>query len=361
MAALILKQIERGSVSFASTDVTKTVTLATPLTTDTSKTMLLFSVKTNTAAPISFLVRGTIVSITQIEFNRASTPAADCDVEYEVIEFKQGIYVQHISGISMVSTTVNTTISSVDTTKSFVITSNMNTGSTWGSDDFVYGDLTTSTNLALVIDSTASADRVDVQVVQIDDAVVQKITDTFGTGDTKDITVTTITEDKTFWFFGVTSNATTYMKDVPYLSYVNSTTLRFTRANAAGIDFTIKLFVVSLTKGIIVQNIITTIASSDSTVSPTIPTAIEVPNTSLNISGVNQRFATSNTTSDNAAYSSFALSALSATQFTATRAAAASLAATTNVQVLEFSTATTIEPDNLFDKCFDTCFEPGME
>jgi hypothetical protein len=74
-----------------------------------------------------------------------------------------------------------------------------------------------------------------------------------------------------------------------------------------------------------------------------------------------QSLASSSETDDNAGDGAFALSSLTTTQFTATRAASPAYAATTNVQVLEFSTATMVDTGHLFDKSFEECFEPCFE
>lgn len=341
MAKLILKQIERGAVIFPTSGTSATVTLATALTGDTSKAILLFSSMCNSTSPVDFSITGKIISTTQINFVRQSTPGVAATVEYQVIEFTQGISVQHLD-ITQTANTVNTTITGVNLQKSFVILSNNKSGSTYGADDMVYGDLTTSANLATVAGATSTTySNVGVQVVTIDDATVQKISTTYGTSATKNITVTTIDPTKTFWFFGLSTAGTITMDEIPYLEYVNSTTLRFNRVKLSGADdFNILAYVVSLSAGVTVQNVTTTIASSGITVSPTI-TSVVVNNTTLYINGYNQNYASTNLNDDSAGYNNFTLSGLTSTAFTATRAASPAVAATTNVQVLEFVKVTT--------------------
>ena len=333
MAALTLKQIERGSYAYIAADATVTITLATPLT-DTTKTILLFSVRTSQSSPGNFLWIGRVLSTTQIQFERQNTAGTGI-LEYQVIEFTQGITVQHLY-FSQTAGTIDTTITAVTLSKAFVIVTVHGATVTWGQRHMVKADLSSTTNLQTIMSSFLGPPVIAAQVVEIDDASVQKITDTFGTGSTKDITVTTITENKTFWFFSNSAPSSMTNDNIPYLSYVNSTTLRFTRVSAAGIDFPFVAFVVSLSSGIIVQNISTVIASSANNVVATIPNAVIVADTAMNTNSFYQRMASVNEVDDNAGNSSFTLSALTTNAFTATRFNSPALSATTNVQVMEF-------------------------
>lgn len=335
MASLVLKQIEKNVVSFTSSDTTKTVTLSTTLS-DTSKAFILHTIKANSSSPLNFLITGRIISTTQIQFDRAGPATVAADVEYEVVEFSSGIFVQHLE-VTPTGTTTNVTITSIDTSKTFVIGTVRNIGSGFGANDLVKYDLTSSTNLACIMDTLEANCISAVQVIQIDDASVQKISTTFGTGATKDVTVTTIDPAKTFWTFGININTNFNNDEWSYVSYVNTTTLRFTRTLNPGTDYSIILYVVSVSSGVSVQNISTVIASGATSVSPSI-TTVTAANTALLSNGTYQTFTSVNNTSDDAGYGSMALSNLTATAFTATRASSPALAATTNVQVLEFST-----------------------
>lgn len=337
MAALVLDHIEKGSVSFATTDVTQTVTLARTLN-DTSKTILFCSARVASNSPVNYNILGRVLSTTQIQFERAATPGVAAVVNYEVAEFVQGISVQHFY-FTQTSTTVNTTITAVTLANSFAIITNKGAGSGWGTDDAFTANLTTTTNLQTVGTATQASAVVAVQVIQIDDASVQKFSDTYGTGATKDITVTSITENQTFWVFGLNYTASpTTMDQVPYLSYVNSTTLRFTRVSAAGPNFPIILYVVSISPGVTVQNIATTIASSGSSVSPTI-TSVNPDLTDLLVNGIYQKFGSSNVADDDAGYNAITVSGLTSTAFTATRASTPAVSMTSNVQVIQWVTS----------------------
>ena len=335
MAALTLKQIERGTSTFTGGSPSSlVVTLGTTLT-DTTNAIILFTVESTASNAKEYNVAGRIISTTQIEFNRlAATLLTTPTVEWQVIEFTQGITVQHIyQTLTALSTDI--AITAVDLAKTFPIVTVARLANPYGADDNILTEITTTTNVNCIAVNTTEV-GVAIQIVQIDDASVQKFATTYGTGATKDITVTTITENKTFWLFTLGTTDVAFNPDnFMYLSYVNSTTIRFTRTDSSGINFDLVVYVVSLSSGITVQNIATTIASSGSSVSPTIST-VTVANTALLLNGLTQRHASANTTTSDAGTTAFGLASLTTTAFTATRAESPATAATTNVQVLEW-------------------------
>lgn len=331
MAALVRKQIERGQTTLVGANTSTTVNLAT--TVDTSKSILLCSCSSGSANPLDYQVLAAFVSGSQIKFDRSGTPAIDCVVEWQVIEFSAGVTCWQYY-VTQSATSINTTITSVDLTKAFPIITNRTAGSTMGTDDLTLAEITSATNLQTR--SAAAAGVLYVQIVQIDDATIQKFVTTYGTGTTKDLTVSTIDPAKTFWFFSIDGASGIVGNDWPYLSYVNSTTLRFTRADAAGVNFNLVAYVVSVSTGITVQNISTVIASSGTSVTPSISTVV-VDRTTLHICGVYQRWASINAADDDAGGFSFEVNTLTTTSFTARRTDAPALAATTNVQVIEWN------------------------
>lgn len=333
MAALVLNHIERGTITMVTADTSDPVTLAQTLL-DTSKTMLFFSTRTTSAFPVDFQVIGRVLSTTQIQFERTGTPSTDIIIEYIVMEFVSGIYVQHMY-FSLTTSPNNTTIADITLSKTFPILTLAQTGTAYGANDIIMAEITTTTNLQTTIGSLTTT-PMSVQVVQIDDASVQKLTGSYGTGATADVTVTDITESLTFWLFTLYTTAGFNFQSLPYLGYVGTTTLRFTRAiTAAGTNFTYMVYVVELSTGITVQNISTVIASSGTTVSPTISN-VTVKDTALLINGVHQKSAMIDAANDDAGGNYLTLSNLTSTAFTATRAEAPALAATTNVQVINF-------------------------
>lgn len=334
MAALILKRIERSSVTFTTTDETKTVTLTNTLT-DTTKTILLFTASSASGAPEDYDILGRVLSTTQIQFERTVGPTTDCIVEYQVIEFVQGITVQH-KYFTQTAATTDTAISTVTLSKAFPILSMNQSGTTFGANDIMTADITTTTNLQTFSGSYTSC-PVAVQIVEIDDATVQRISGTYGTGTTADVGISTIVESDTFWLFTMSTTSSFFFENIPYLSFVNTTTLRFTRYDTTGINFNYIVYVVSIANGgITVQNIATTITSGNTSVSPSISNVV-VNNTALLLNGLHQRLGAVNDTSgDDAGENSINLYNLASTSFTAYRAEAPALDTTTNVQVLSF-------------------------
>jgi autotransporter-associated beta strand protein len=338
IAALLLrKPIEVGTVTFATSDTTKTVTLATALTTDTTKTILLFNDRSNSTTSTNYNVLGKVLSTTQIQFERSGTPDTAATVEYQVIEFLQGITVQHLS-FAQSSATVDTTITSIDTTKTFPIISAKGVDTGFSRTTCISAEITTATNLQTVI-VAGTAMEVGVQIVQIDVATVQKVTTAMNAGAlAADATVSAITENKTFCFLSMTCSNTGNAggNHYPAFSYVNTTTFRYTRGYQWEENWNIILYVVSLSAGVTTQNIYSTIAANTTSISPTI-SAVNVSNTALTINGLYQRMVGNDgsVTSDGG-FICMTLSGLTNTAFTATRGTNNATASFNNVQVLEF-------------------------
>lgn len=334
MARPVVRQIERGETTLATTATTATITLATTLA-DTAKAIIIITGRSGSANSLDYQVTADIISTTQIKFDRAATPGIDMVIEWQVVEYTQGVSVQRFN-VTQSGTLINTTITAIDTAKAFPIVTARQTGTTLGSDDFVIAEMTTTTNLQTRSVAGSASYIVNVQVVQFEDATVQKFVTTYGTGATMDLTVSAIDPAKTFWFFSIDSSASTFGNHMPYLDYINSTTLRFTRQNAAGINFNVVAYVVSIPNGITVQNITTTIASSGTTVSPSIA-PVRPEFTTYHACGVYQRWASVNAADDDAGGFSFGIDTLTSTSFTATRTDAPALAATTIVQLIEWA------------------------
>lgn len=333
MASLLLRQIERGNVTFAATDTTKTVTLSTTLL-DTAKTVLLFSVRA-TGVPIDHQVLGQVLSTTQIQFERVATPSYGCVVEYEVIEFTQGINVQHIV-VSQNALVVSTTITSVDTAKTFAIGTVKNNGTIFNHNDFIVYGITSATNIntcCLAFSNAVTA----VQIIQIDDATVQLVTGAGITADSQNITISSITESNTIFVFSLkTLGDPVDNYDLPYLKYIDATTLQLWRYHNPGVSYDYYVYVVSIPGGVAVQNINTYVADNNTTATLTI-TSVIVAQTALNLSGLYGRWGTGNWDDGDPGDNTFTLSTLTATSFVATRAAGNAVHSTFNTQVMSFN------------------------
>jgi hypothetical protein len=334
MASLLLRQIERGNVTFAATDTTKTVTLSTTLL-DTAKTVLLFSVRAN-GVSIDHQVLGQVLSTTQIQFERVATPSNGCVVEYEVIEFTQGINVQRIV-VSQTALVVSTTITSVDTAKTFAIGTVKNNGTIFNNNDFILYDITSATNIntsRLIQNGNAVS---AVQIIQIDDATVQKVSGTGITAGSQNITISSITESNTIFVFSLKTLADPVDNyDLPYLKYIDATTLQLWRYNNPGASYDYCAYVVSIPGGVAVQNINTYVADNNTTATLTI-TSVIVAQTALNLSGMYGRWGAGNGNDGDPADNTFTLSTLTATSFVATRAAGNAVHSTFNTQVMSFN------------------------
>lgn len=337
MASLLLRQIERGSTSFIATETTKPITLATTLN-DTSKALLFFTVNHSGASPGDYNTLGRVTSTSGIQFERYDSGGTTY-IDYHVIEFTQGINVQHFY-FSQASGTIDTPISTVDLNKAFPILTMTQTGGTYGANDIYSAEITSATNLRTFTGSV-SASPVAVQVVQIDESETQKITGTMDTSGTAYLTVSGITENKTMWFTTVNHNAGFNFQAAYYTSYVNSTTLRHNRyVPSAGANMNYITYVVQAS-GVNVQNVAVTIPSGSLTTTPTFTSGI-LENTALSMTSMQYRMGTSSQGNDDASVNYIGLSGLTATSFVAKRNNGSFGATTTNVQVLRFNTDSSI-------------------
>lgn len=164
---------QAGTLTFTGGGTTAAIPI--PLA-DLSKSFLVFSSTISDADPNDYQVGGIITDANTITFDRSGT-AGTVSISWEIFEFESGVFVQRGSAAVPLSTNVDITITCVDLSKSFVILSSRNDGTTLGNDDGVTGDLTSATNLRLVTGTAGGPlDEVFWQVIEYQGAVVQKVT-----------------------------------------------------------------------------------------------------------------------------------------------------------------------------------------
>lgn len=169
---------------------------------DTSRSFLVYSVSSASAQPGDTLVRGRLLDTTTVQFTRstgaASPPAVA--ISWSVVEYECGVTVQRgvVSGAG--ASSVDVSISSVDTTTSFATVS-MAPATGSSSLTTVAPELTSSTNLRVHGGATLSAsDSLAWQVITFSDsadAFVQHQTATLTASTTASLTAT-VPEESTF-------------------------------------------------------------------------------------------------------------------------------------------------------------------
>lgn len=216
---------------------TQTVTISSV---DTSKAFLLFSTRHNSNRPVGSVLGGQIASSTTIEFVRVTnegSPSA-IDIQWYVVEYSCGVNVQR-GTVTQSGTTVNVAITPVAATDQAFVTYSKTVGSTdttWGSNEWVLVDLTSTSNVQLRSNLAASNHTVYWQVVEFTDPSrisVQRGTTTIPTASTS-TTVTLPTAVDTGASFALTSLRTdvdtTYVDEVLLRTrLLSSTSLQLTR------------------------------------------------------------------------------------------------------------------------------------
>ncbi len=243
---------QTGSVTISAAQTSASAAI---VSVDLSRSFLVFSSTVNSNQPQHFQVGGEITNATTLNFYRTGN-AGNVTIRWQVFEFESGVYVQHGSTTNVArGAPVNVAINCVDLTKSFVLISARKSGSQLGADDGITANLTTSTNMELMISNAgpggANMEEAYWQVIEYQAATVKKLTTTLSAGSTS--TTSTIspaitTLSKAFvvsnhWFNGdVNSN------DLPRTELTNVNTVTYTRVGTAT-DMNFVTYVIEFTDG----------------------------------------------------------------------------------------------------------------
>ena len=226
---VVFDNIQSGTVTLAGGSSSTTATIAAV---DPTRAFLTFTVRGSDNSPDDLLVTGELTNATTVTFAREGVTGT-MNVEWSVVEFVSGVTVQRGSA-TLSSTTTNVPISSVDLSRSFVLTNSRVTGGTFGASDFPRAALTSSTNLRISIPSSAG-NVVKWQVIQYDDASVQRGTTSFASGDSsKTATVSAVDTSKAWLVYSNSTAAGTANNIGQKLirgRVTNGTTLTFDRSS----------------------------------------------------------------------------------------------------------------------------------
>lgn len=200
MANAVVASKQVLNTSFLSTDTVKNIAISSV---DTTKSIIVASFITSagTNDPEDLFITFRFTSATNVRVERGGTPnQVLVDVHLEVLEFSSGVSVQHVFHNPGGSASSNVAISSVDTSKTFVMGSTQTTETAWDNTvDAVY-NLTSSTNVNIEFAAAPPADcDIALQVVTIDTASVQKIVhDSNAAVTSENIVISAVDPDKTF-------------------------------------------------------------------------------------------------------------------------------------------------------------------
>jgi hypothetical protein len=236
-----------GSVTFGTSDLTKTVDLTADPIADTSKTIL-FATHQQSAtggnAANSEFITHQVTDVNTLTFARnlviggSSAPV----VEWTLIEFADGVLVQR-GAIDMDTASgsppnqVATRATAVDVSRTFVLASYRNGGSTFGGDDFPVWTLENSTTLRAYINvASTSSSALEYQVVEYPGASVQRDVNfaITGTGVTKTL-ASSVNLAKSFVIAGFRNEASdTTLASMLFSVELSSTQVIFTRYASGG-------------------------------------------------------------------------------------------------------------------------------
>ncbi|MFK7918022.1 MAG: LamG-like jellyroll fold domain-containing protein [Ilumatobacter sp.] len=265
---VVLDRIQSGTVTLADTQSSVTATIDAV---DGARSMLTFTVRGDDDSPDDLWVTGVLTNATTITFERIGN-VGDMVIEWSVTEFRSGVTVQRgVSSLS--STTTDVALSPIDLTKSFPLISHRAAGATFGVNDFVRAELTSSTNMRLTVGGISS-NVVPWQVVTYNDATVQRGTVGLGTGTATGATGlgTAVDLDKAWLIYSITSDGGTASDIGQKLirgRLTDPSTITFDRSNTGQL-VSISWFVVEFTDGTEVQHSSAAFGVSDTTVDVTI-------------------------------------------------------------------------------------------
>lgn len=195
----VFKRILSGQTSLAATNTSTAVTVPTV---DPNKCIVVLSGLRSTGGDPTNTFVGHTLSATTLTLLRSGTPAA-ATINWYIIEFESGVYVQRLTGTALSATPTNFTISAVDTSKTWLLATRHTTGGTFNNNDFWRKRITTATNVQFDAQAADAGSTVDtLQVISYDGCVVTDVSDTFASGSTtlntsvaaQDLTATLLTQ-----------------------------------------------------------------------------------------------------------------------------------------------------------------------
>jgi hypothetical protein len=277
--------VQSGSTTSTANGV-KTVTITSV---DPTKAFLLFSTRHDLNRPVGSEVAGRIASATTLEFNRGTDEASPVTItiEWSVVEYDCGVAVQRGAAVPSAATT-NVTIAAVNSVAAAFVTWSKvpnPADTTWGGNDPLVGELTSTTNLQLRHDVSAPSATVYWQVVEFTDPTkinVQKgSTSLTGAATSTTATLgTAVTTSRTFVLAGARrpDGGVDIGSGMVRATLTNSTTITFDRSVANYNVTEISWQAVELMDGSAVQSGAATLASGTASTTATI-TAVDLAKT----------------------------------------------------------------------------------
>ena len=282
--------VQSGSTTSTANGI-KTVTITSV---DTTKAFLLFSTRHDLNRPVGSEVSGRIANSTTLEFNRGTDEASPVTItiEWSVVEYNCGVAVQRGS-VAPSTATTNVTIAAVSSVAAAFVTWSKvpnPADTTWGGNDPLVGELTSTTNLQLRQDISAPSSTIHWQVVEFTDTTkinVQKGSTSLTGGATSTTATlgTAVTTSRTFVLAGARrpDGGVDIGSGMVRARLMSSTTITFDRS-VANYDVTeISWQAIELKEGSAVQSGTATLGSGAASTTAAI-TAVDLAKTTAFLS-----------------------------------------------------------------------------
>jgi hypothetical protein len=238
-----------SSIQTGTTFSTSAGTVTVPITSvDTTRSFLVFQMRSSSNRPVASYFRGRLESATSVEFVRATDEPmpARVDIRWYVVSFASGVRVQR-GEVAQTASTINVPIAAVAAVnQAFVLWSKSADAAdqTWGLNDPVLAELTSTTNLQIRVDGSNAGHTIAWQVVEFTntaDINVQKGSIATMTGATTSVNATlgtAVDPSRTFLLVGFRAGTSSAGVGGRMLraQLVNSTTITIDRSIAGGPD-----------------------------------------------------------------------------------------------------------------------------
>lgn len=172
-----LSQLQKGTTTFPAASGSTTQAISNV---NLDETFLVFSIRVADNAPGDFQISGYFSDTDELTFTRQNVGGSPAvTIEWRVISFSSGVYVQHGTATNVGGGGVNVTLSSIDTNESFAIVTMHKDGGQYGSDDGINANITSQTNLFIDRENGGGTIQfVRWQVIEWSGANVQKLVNT---------------------------------------------------------------------------------------------------------------------------------------------------------------------------------------
>ena len=175
--AASVKSVQTGTTSISGPTNTVTVSITSV---DTAKSFLVFQTRHNSNRPVASYLSGRLATATSLEFVKVSDESAGAgvvNIRWYVVEFEGGVRVQR-GEVSQSATTINVGITAVASLSQAFVTWSKTPFSgdgSWGTDDPVVCELTTTSNLQCRVNATNADHVIRWQVVEFTDPAIVNV------------------------------------------------------------------------------------------------------------------------------------------------------------------------------------------